>query len=198
MPDLDILRKGISGHFVASCRLIRGGADDDMVLAASRRALAQSFIRGGGIPNLRARAALIVAVGIGGSVSDAVRGSRDLLVADEGKRNAHLADRALRRLLLDRYRPASEVEAAHQLAQFVAHELFDHRLLASLRLESTDLGMTPDEFDSYAARLHRGLEPAIDQLARQLVADPSGASVRTPGSPARTRPSTRDILNQAV
>lgn len=198
MPDLDILNKGVSRQFVASCRLILGRADDEMVLAAIRRGLAQSFTRGGGIPNLRARAALIVAVGVAGSVSDATRGSANLIFADGGKRNAHLADRALRRLLLDGHRHTSEVETAHLLAQSAAHELLDHRLLAGLRLESTDLGMTPDEFDAYAARLHRGLEPAINQLARQLVADPSGATVRTPPSPARTRPSTRDILDQPV
>lgn len=198
MPDLDILRKGVSGHFVTSYRLIRGGADEGSILAAGRRGLAQSFIRGGGIPSLGARATLVTTVGSGGSVASTVTASNDLIVADCGKRNAHIAHRALCRLLADGHRPTSEAEAAHLLARYVGHELYDHRLLSLLRLESPALGMTPDEFDAQAERLHHGLEPAIDQLARQLVVDPSGASIRTPRSPARVRPATREILDQRV
>src|SRR5207247_2112361 len=118
MPDLDIIRKGVSGHFVASYRLICGGADDDVVFAYARRGLAQSFVRGQGLPGLHERARLATGIGTGAAMRSAIQGSRELLHGEEGRRHAHIADRAMRRMLADGHRPTTEVEAAHLLARY--------------------------------------------------------------------------------
>ena len=195
---MDILGKNVSYQFAPTYRLIRGRADDATVLAECRAGLARTLVRGGGLPGLRARATLVVGIGTCGSVGSVISASGRMIPEDQGGRHAHMAHRAVQRLLAEGHRPTTLVEAEHLIARYAAHELMEHRLFSCLRLEAPEFGMTPDEFSMYARRLHDQMEPAIERFARQLVEDPSGGTIRTPASPRRERRSTRDILEQEV
>lgn len=198
MPDLDIVGKGIPSCFHRSYRLIRGGADEEHVLYACRRGLPLALQRGAGIPSLAARAALISAVGGGGSVGDAISRSRQLIVADGGTRHAQLAHRALERLLAHGESPSSMADCELLLAEYFCHELLEHFLLSRVSIERQELGQTDREFETYRRRLHSGLAQTVGALASQLVTDPSGASIQTPPSRRPPRPSTDALLAQVV
>ncbi|MEO8579027.1 MAG: hypothetical protein ABI469_02180 [Gemmatimonadales bacterium] len=198
MPDLDILGKGIPSCFRESYRLICGGAADDDVLDGCRRGLSLALKRGGGIPGLGARAGLVVAVSGGVDALDAVSGSRALLVTEAGSRHAHLAHRSLQRLLIRGDLPTSTAEAERVLAEYLCREVLDHLLFSKLGVEFSTLGPTNEEFQTYRTRVLDGLEGPIATFARQLVTDPSGASIQAPPLRRRPRPSTAALLAEVV
>ena len=198
MPDLDILSRGIPSCFHRSYRLIRGGADDEHVLYGCRRGLSLALKRGGGFPSLSARAGLIASVGSGTNAGDAVTRSRGLLITDAGTRHAQLAHKSLQRLLVRGDLPTSTAEAEHALAECLCREVLDNLLFSKLSVEYETFVSSSDEFEAYKNRVLNGLEEAIASFARQLVADPSGASVQAPPMRRPARVATEALLDQVV
>lgn len=197
MPDLDILRTSVLPPFRAAYRVIRGREGEEPVLAALRSDLARALKRGGGIPNLHERATLVAAVIAGGPARAATEASKRLLVQESLSRHAVLAHGALERMLV-RGLSADARDITQDLASLFCHQLLEHGLFASLRVECRDLGMASIECASYVEHLQREVEPAVSALASQLLEDSSGAAIPTPRGRRRVRPSTADMLQQVV
>lgn len=198
MPDLDIAGKSVSYHFANAFRLIRGHQDDVAVAAAVRRGLAK-HAASGGLPGLKERAR--IAAGVRGSAyGQAVIQSQQMVIADGGSRNAHIVHRALTRMLIDGNRPTNVAEAELLIARYAVELLLEHRLLSGARVDP-DVGMTYDEFAAFEGRLQQLIAADVESVARQLVEDPTGQSVRVPPTPKsqqRRHPSTREVLAQEL
>lgn len=198
MPDLDIVGKSVSFHFANAFRLIRGRQDDVAVAAAVRRGLAKHALSGG-LPGLKERARIAAGIGAG-AYGQAVIQSQQMVISDGGSRNAHIVHRALTRLLIDGNRPTNVAEAELLIARYAVELLLEHRLLSGARVDA-DVGMTYDEFAAFEGRLHQLITADVESVARQLVQDPTGQSVRVPPTPKAQRrrvPSTGDVLAQEV
>jgi hypothetical protein len=76
--------------------------------------------------------------------------------------------------------------------------VLDNLLFSKIGVEFQTFGRTNEEFQTYRNRLVSGLEEAIASFARQLVADPSGASVQAPPLRRPPRLATDEILAQVV
>jgi hypothetical protein len=202
VPDLDILAKGIPSCFHVSYRLLRGGAPGDEIVRAAGHGLALAIRQGGGVPGRSERGELIRLVSSGRMTrEEAIRRSRELMLAEGGSRHAHIAHNAMSQIVAGAGSAAFEGadQGCGALVVAFCHGFVDNLLLGRA---GPDFMVTlyPGAVlcDAAEVRMHLALEPTIRVLAAQLALDPSGKAVQAPRTPRAARQSTAEILGEVV
>lgn len=209
MPDRDIFDRTVRPGWKTAARLVIGSADDPSALASLIRALAKE-VKNGGCPGLDQIVDIVV----------------DDLRASDQRAARHLAHWQLDRVRLLQgngvteiaiiaakqflARPASlsdnslekdEEETRINVAAHILADLAD-ALMCSARLRAEIVEQGQVSFQAVQARRDRAKEmlvsaPEIRRLAQQLLADSSGALVKSPRI-SRAKLSQAEILVTAL
>jgi hypothetical protein len=202
MPDRDVFDRNVSRGWVRAAHLTIGHDGNPDALRSVIRALGQELKREG-CPGLDA---------VVGIVIDAYRSTDrqlaqeracdqlDRLRCDEASSTTEIAVAAAKRLLIQPPlccdNPLPVTIAAHLLAELADARMCPAPLLAEL-VESGDVSIQTIQFRRKRVKSMLAAAPETQRLAELLLADPSGASVKTPRM-RRPEMSQADILLTAL
>ena len=196
MPDGDVIRRGVRFAWRPAYEGLCDGGNDADVHGLVSKGLTAS-LRARGIPGLGDGAALVQEVWSGRiSAAEAMGKVATTIGSVGGTRDSAVLDAAVRRVIAGGPTGARPVQA---VAEAVCHTLVDAELMAKLKpalLERPTF--RPSDVEQVVSRLNEAAEEPIRQIAQQLVADPTGARLRSPPAPRRRRKNTSEMLKESA
>lgn len=196
MPDGDVIKRGVRHAWRSAYEGLSSGGRDADVQGLVAKSLTAS-LRKRGLPPI-AEAASLVRDAWSGRVAqwEALDRVAATVGALGGTRAAAMLDVATRRAILDGPSGALPEQA---IAEAYLNVLVDADLIAKVRpalLENVDV--EPQDVEEVLTRWTQEIQEPIQGIAQQLVADPTGDTLRAPPSRRRVRKNTATMLDESV
>lgn len=200
MAELDRFEKSFTAGWRAAYNYARGGtASDGEVSDKLAKSLAKNLREQGGVPGFREMSA-VIATGLG-SPLDEPFAALDRIVRDQqGHRHTKLAAEAAKFILVSQEAPTGPGAASEIVEQFAVRTcelIIEHKFFANARQHLVTEEKLPGHGAAYdwQHRLERVNQPALREIAGQLLESPSAEGLR---APPRTMPveSTTELLHQ--
>lgn len=198
MTDKDIFTRAVARKWRAPYRMAVGEAPVCEVADAVITALAYD-LRHGGLPYLAEVVAIVRTVLLGDPIDDALAQLSSTVRAARGDLHVRLAVAAAQRLVVEIAQGDSLTTTCESaITSRFCHELIEYRLRAHLRVDlANETGYSTAQIGRWGQEFHECADERVAQIARRLLDDPSGATVRAPHA-RRERLSTEQLLEMAL
>ncbi len=197
MPDGDVIYRTLVPCWRRPYRLIKGGADDTVILgSAVLKALAKNLRKAGGAPGLTDVAAIVAAVA--GRQTDAPSALGELRAVERRERG-HVHTRVLvqvgSRMVVElSHGGTAPLDLPVALAERFCAQLVDFNLFS--RVTPSLVGTrfaSHNKSASFQEQLMGAIGERLRKEARSLVRRPSGVSIRAPSVAGSRRPTAQTL-----
>ncbi len=198
MTDKDIFTRVVARKWRAPYRMAVGEAPVGEVADAVITALAYD-LRYGGFPHLAEVAAIVRTAIPGGSIDETLARLTSMVRDARGDLHVRLAVAAAQRLVVEIAQGESLATTCEEAtAGRFCREIIEYRLLAHLRVDlANETGYTTAQIGRWGQEFHECADERVAKIARRLLDDPSGATIRAPYA-QRERLSTKELLEMSL
>ncbi len=203
MPEGDRFDRNIRRGWATAYDGIESGESTPAAAATELSIpLARDLKNGDGFPGSDQILDIVTACAGSGSYEEAFAALDRVVLEHGGHRYTVILVHAAKTLLLSEGESVALREvvfAERRLFQLACHDIVDNSFFGVGRYQLIEGGRFANETEAreYERRVHEAMNPATDKITEQLLADPTGKSIKVPRA-SKPMPTTEDLLNQAV